>query len=69
MASPAIVGTGHPKRTSYEKCSNRHYSPLLDETLDTMVDTMEVLVELPERMSVHLHISIAATIRRLPGRN
>ena len=30
--------------------ANRHDSPLLDETLDTM----EVLGELPERMSVHL---------------
>ena len=34
--------------------ANRHDSPLLDQTLDTM----EVLGELPERMSVHLDVHL-----------
>ena len=43
--------------------ANRHDSPLLDETLDTL----EVLGELPERMSVHLDRGYdSQTIREKP---
>jgi hypothetical protein len=43
--------------------ANRHDSPLLDETLDTL----EVLGELPEQMSVHLET--AATTLLVPERS
>jgi hypothetical protein len=41
---------GHPTGDAIAAPANRHDSPLLEETLDTM----EIVGELPERMSVHL---------------
>ena len=42
--------TGHPALGTIAAPANRHDSPLLDETLDTL----EIVGELPERISVHL---------------